>query len=63
METTYETLQQLEEHFHKLQLSDQNNFQDRLDSLQVCIYSITLVKAKADKANTTCFTTDQWSSR
>jgi len=37
MEATYQTLEELEEHFHKLQLADQNNFQDRLDTLQVIV--------------------------
>ncbi|XP_076826201.1 dynein axonemal heavy chain 1-like isoform X3 [Clavelina lepadiformis] len=37
METTYASLQELEQHFHKLQLADQNNFQDRLDTLQMVV--------------------------
>ena len=35
MESTYKQLEELEEHFHKLQLSDQNQFQDKMDTLQV----------------------------
>lgn len=35
MEQTYEQLDQDEERFRKLQSSDQANFNDRLDTLQV----------------------------
>ena len=35
MEATYEQLDQDEERFRKLQTSDQANFNDRLDTLQV----------------------------
>lgn len=38
LENTYKMLEEQEEHFHKLQLSDQNQFQDRMDTLQVCSF-------------------------
>ncbi|XP_078481026.1 dynein axonemal heavy chain 1-like isoform X3 [Ciona intestinalis] len=37
MEATYTNLLELEDHFHKLQLADQNNFQDKLDTLQMVV--------------------------
>ena len=37
MEQTSLQLDEDEERFHKLQLSDQANFDDRLDTLQVCV--------------------------
>ena len=35
MEATFKQLEEDEERFHKLQLTDQANFNDRLDTLQV----------------------------
>ena len=35
METTYAQLEEDQERFQKIQVTDQNNFQDRLDTLQV----------------------------
>lgn len=35
MEQTYTSLEEDQERFNKIQLTDQNNFQDKLDSLQV----------------------------
>jgi hypothetical protein len=42
MDVTEKQLEEDEERFHKLQLSDTANFNDRLDSLSVsyCIFSI-----------------------
>lgn len=38
MEQTYTQLEEDEERFRKLQTSDQANFNDRLDTLQVCTW-------------------------
>ncbi|XP_077969677.1 dynein axonemal heavy chain 1-like isoform X2 [Styela clava] len=37
MDSTYKSLEELEEHFHKLQLSDQNQFQDKMDTLNMVV--------------------------
>lgn len=37
MEQTYTSLEEDQERFNKIQMTDQNNFQDKLDSLQVGI--------------------------
>ena len=36
MEQTYTQLEEDEERFHKLQMTDQANFNDKLDTLSVC---------------------------
>lgn len=38
METTYTQLEEDEERFHKLQLTDQANFNDKLDTLSVSTF-------------------------
>ena len=37
MDATYTQLEEDEERFHKLQMTDQANFNDKLDTLSVCI--------------------------
>ena len=42
METTFNQLEEDKERFEKIQVTDQNNFTDKLDTLQVGVDSLSL---------------------